>query len=198
MPKIYHVVATARNRVIGKDNKLPWHFSEDLKYFKKLTLGSTVIMGRKTFESIGKPLPGRANFVLSRQSCHSELSAQSAELRRIPDPRSFASLRMTEASVEIFNSIGNAIGAVRTPNAYIIGGAEIYKDTLRYVDGIYLTRIDADYEGDAFYPEVPDWFEEVEVQGLREKDPKIDVVFYERKENASPQEKTGTDETATA
>jgi dihydrofolate reductase len=78
MPKIYHVVATARKRVIGKDNKLPWHFSEDLKHFKKLTLGSTVIMGRKTFESIGRPLPGRMNFVLSRQHCHSE-----AEGRRI-------------------------------------------------------------------------------------------------------------------
>ena len=186
MSKVYHVVATARNRVIGKANKLPWHFSEDLKHFKKLTLGSTVIMGRKTFESIGKPLPGRTNFILSRA-------------QHVYPPRFVEGLYPTDTShVQVFNSIGNAIGAVRTPNAYIIGGAEIYKDTIRNVDGIYLTRIDADYEGDAFYPEVPDWFEEVEVQGLREKDPKIDVIFYERKENISSEEKTGTNENSTA
>ncbi|MBP9865925.1 MAG: dihydrofolate reductase [Candidatus Omnitrophica bacterium] len=173
MAKIYHVVATARNRVIGKDNKLPWHFSEDLRYFKKLTTGSTVIMGRKTFESIGRPLPNRENFVISRT--------------------------LTEhAGVRLFNSIGNAIGAVQTENAFIIGGAEIYKTTILNVDGIYLTRIDADYEGDAYYPEVPDGFEEVEIQCLREKDPKIDVVYYEKKENVSLEEKNGTHESATA
>jgi dihydrofolate reductase len=173
MPKIYHVVAAARNRVIGKDNKLPWHFSEDLKQFKKLTLGSTVIMGRKTFESIGKPLPGRENFVISRTL-------------------------NTQEGIRIFNSIGNAIGAVQTEKAFIIGGAEIYKNTIRNVDGIYLTQIDADYEGDAFYPEVPDWFEEIEVQGLREKDPRINIVFYEKKESITSQEQTGTNESATA
>jgi len=155
-PKIYHIVATAKNRVIGKDNKLPWHFSEDLRYFKKLTTGSTVIMGRKTFESIGRPLPNRENFIISRT--------------------------MTEREgARCFNSIGNAIGAVQTENAFIIGGAEIYKNTINNVDGIYLTRIDADYEGDAFYPQVPDSFEEVEIQCLRESDPRIEAVFYERR-----------------
>lgn len=154
--KIYHVVAAARNGVIGKDNKLPWHFSEDLKQFKKLTTGSTVIMGRKTFESIGRPLPDRENFIVSRTVTELE-------------------------GARCFNSIGNAIGAVNTENAFIIGGAEIYKNTIHSVDGIYLTRIDADYEGDAYYPEVPDQFEEVEIQCLREKDPRIDVVFYEKR-----------------
>ena len=142
-PKIYHVVATARNRVIGKDNQLPWHFSEDLRYFKKLTMGSTVIMGRKTFESIGKPLPGRVNFVLSRD--------QACLIPRVDGG----------SSVRIFNSIKNALSAVHTETAFIIGGAEIYKNTINDVNGIYLTRIDADYQGDAYYPEVPDTFEEV-------------------------------------
>lgn len=173
MTKIYHVVACARNRVIGKDNKLPWHFSEDLKHFKKLTLGSTVLMGRKTFESIGKPLPGRENFVVSRTVKHKE-------------------------GVRFFDSIGNAIGAASTEKTFIIGGAEIYQTTLPYVDGIYLTRIDADYEGDAFYPEVPDEFEEVVIEGLRSENPKIDMVFYERKEKISRKEATGTNEDATA
>ena len=172
MSSLYHVVATARNRVIGKNNKLPWHFPEDFKHFKELTLGSTVIMGRKTFESIAKPLPGRANFVLSRQ-CHSELPALRAGQRRISEAK--------DTSLNFFSSIGDAISAVCTENAFIIGGAEIYAATLNSVDGIYLTRIDADYEGDAFYPEIPDDFEEIEIEALREKNPKIEAVFYERK-----------------
>ncbi len=175
---LYHVVAMARNRVIGKDNKLPWHFPEDLKNFKKLTTGSTVIMGRKTFESIGRPLPNRENFVLSRQGCHSE-----AEGRRISESRSFAALRMTnEASLNFFPSLDEALKNIKTENAYIIGGAELYKQTIDKVDGIYLTRIDADYEGDAFYPEIPDSFEEVDIEALREKNPKIEVVFYQKKQ----------------
>lgn len=154
--KLYHVVAVAgKKRVIGKDNKLPWHFPEDLKFFKNLTTGSTVIMGRKTYESIGRPLPNRENFVLSR------------------------SLK-PEGPVRFFNSLEEAVGNVKTEKAFIIGGAELYAQTIREMDGIYLTRIDADYEGDAFYPEIPTEFEEIEVIGLREKDPVIQAVFYRR------------------
>ncbi len=175
--KLYHVVAMARNRVIGKDNKLPWHFSADLKNFKKLTTGSTVIMGRKTFESIGKVLPNRENFVLSRNPsfCHSERSEESQ--------RSFApaGLRMTQsANLHFFSSFEEAVKKVKTENAYIIGGAELYRQTIDKVDGIYLTRIDADYEGDAFYPEIPGTFDEVDIEVLQDN-PKIEVVFYERK-----------------
>lgn len=156
---LYHIVAMARNRAIGKDNRLPWHFPEDMKYFKQRTTGSTVIMGRKTYESIGKPLPNRENFVLSR----SQWGSPQEHLR-------------------FFNSLENALDAVQTDDAYIIGGAELYAQTLVLdIDGIYLTRIDRDYEGDAFYPEIPDTFEEVEIEVLRDKDPKIEVVFYERK-----------------
>ncbi len=153
---IFHVVAMARNRTIGKDNKLPWHFSADLKHFKALTTGSTVIMGRKTYDSIGKPLPNRENFVLSRKQSGS------------PAPH-----------LHFFNSIETAIKNVQTEKAFIIGGAELYKQTMDLVDGIYLTRIDADYAGDAFYPEIPERFEEVEIEKLQD-DPKIEVVFYEK------------------
>ena len=172
MAKIYHIVAAARNHVIGKNNKLPWHFPEDLKHFKQLTLGSTVIMGRKTFESIGKPLPGRENFIISRTS-------------------------KSGSGIQVFNSIGNALGAVRTEKAFIIGGAEIYRATINSMDGIYLTRIDADYEGDAFYPDIPDDFEEVEIEALRESNPKIEAVFYEKKIDDSASD-SKTNESATA
>lgn len=161
--KIFHVVAMSRNRVIGKDNKLPWHFPEDLKFFKSLTTGHAVLMGRKTYQSIGRPLPNRTNYVLSR-STHSDL------------------LKGGQAII-VVQSLDDLIKDYfqRNEKVYIIGGAEIYKQTIDKVDGIYLTRIDADYEGDAFYPEIPDDFEEIEVTGLREKDPKIEVIFYERK-----------------
>ena len=153
---IFHVVAMARNRVIGKNNKLPWHFSSDLKHFKELTTGSTVIMGRKTFESIGKPLPNRENFVLSRTQSGS------------PAPHLY-----------FFNSIETALKNVQTENAFIIGGADLYGQTIDLVDGIYLTRIDADYDGDAHYPEIPECFDEVEIEKIQD-DPKIEVVFYEK------------------
>lgn len=156
---LYHIVAMAKNRAIGKDNRLPWHFPEDLQHFKRRTTGSTVIMGRKTYESIGKPLPNRENFVLSRTQSGSP-----------------------QEHLKFFSSLDDALDAVQTEDAYIIGGADLYRQTMQLdIDGIYLTRIDKEYAGDAFYPEIPDLFEEVEIESLREKDPKIEVVFYERK-----------------
>ena len=150
---IYHVVATANGRVIGKDNKLPWHYPADLKYFKQLTTGSTVIMGRKTFESIGRPLPNRMNFVISRtQSGKGE-------------------------GFEYFNSVEDALKAVKTEHAFIIGGANIYEQTLDLVQGIYMTRIYKDFEGDAYYPELPPRFEEKISTPLQEE-PRIEVLFY--------------------
>jgi len=153
--KLFHIVAMSRNRVIGKDNKLPWHFSSDLKYFKARTLGSTVIMGRKTYESIGKPLPGRENFVLTRHP------------------------KRSEGSLHFFSSIDEAIKNVKTEQAFIIGGAAIYGQTLDKIDGIYLTQIDADYQGDAHYSEIPVNFQE-KTRELLQDNPKIEVISYER------------------
>lgn len=150
---LYHVVAVSRNGVIGKDGKLPWHFSVDLKFFKNLTTGHTVIMGRKTFDSIGKPLPNRRNIVISR-------SAQTPVY-----------------GVEFVTGIEEAVKLAEKSDTFIIGGASVYKETLSRVDGVYLTRIDADYEGDTFYPGVPEMFRESSRQVLQEN-PRIEVVLY--------------------
>lgn len=152
--KLYHVVAVARNGVIGKDNKLPWHFKTDLQYFKRLTTGSTVIMGRKTFESIGRALPGRKNFVLSR------------------------SPRPPAGTVQFFTSLVEALAQVTTPAAFVIGGAELFQETLPLIDGVYLTRIDAEYEGDTHYPELPKGFKEITREPLQDK-PLLEAIFYE-------------------
>jgi len=146
----------ARNRVIGKNNRMPWHFPADLKHFKELTTGSTVIMGRKTFESLGRALPNRTNFILSRSS---------------------KALALENAPVRFFGSFEEARKAVRTEKAFVIGGGQVYRDTIALVDGIYLTRIDADYEGDAFYPEIPpSYIEEGRVR--LQEGPKIEVICY--------------------
>jgi len=145
----------AKNRVIGKNNGLPWHFSSDLKHFKQLTTGNTVLMGRKTFESIGKPLPNRESFVLSK------------------------SKHQDKEHLKFFDSITSAIQQIPTQQGYIIGGETLYQQTLDGVDGIYLTLIDAEYEGDAYYPEIPPYFKEKSRKKLQDN-PKIEVIFYER------------------
>ena len=152
--KLYHVVAMARNRVIGKDNRLPWHFSSDLKHFRDLTWGSTVLMGRKTFEGIGKPLPGRENFVLSRT-------------KQIPGNHLY-----------FFDSLEKALASIKTQNAFIIGGATLYAQTMECVDGIYLTLVDADYEGEAHYPEIPASFT-LKTRTTLQENPPLDVIYYE-------------------
>lgn len=157
---LYHVVAVANNRVIGKDNKLPWHFSSDMKYFKELTMGGTVIMGRKTFESIGKPLPGRENFVLTRT----------------------APLPSNQPHLRFFNTVEEALKSIHTENAFIIGGADLYRQTTNQIDGIFLTRIHADYEGDAYYPEISSDFKQSDDKIKLQDNPKIEVIFYANRE----------------
>jgi dihydrofolate reductase len=165
MTKLYHIVGMAENRVIGKDNRLPWHFSADLKNFKALTLGQTLIMGRKTYESIGKPLPGRANFVLTRSAVtvcqqevvHRELSAGT--------------------EIRFFSSFDQALQSVKTPIAFIMGGAELYAQTLERIDGIYLTRIPGSYEGDAYYPEIPARLS-VQNRSFLPGDDRLELIFY--------------------
>jgi len=152
---LYHIVAMAQNRVIGKEGRLPWHFSADLKHFKQTTMGGTLIMGRKTFESIGKkPLPGRENFVLSRSS------------------------QKSENSVTFFTSLEEAIKNAPTENIFIIGGETLFKETMRQADGIYLTKIDALYEGDVFYPEIPAGFKE-KSRIILQENPKLEFIYYE-------------------
>ena len=134
MPGVSLLAALARNRVIGRDNAIPWHLPEDLKRFKQLTLGHAVIMGRKTFDSIiettGKPLPGRDNIVITRS-------------------RGWA-----HAGCRVAHSLEEALAAVASAKqAFVIGGAEIYALALPLADRLYFTEIDAEFEGDALFPE---------------------------------------------
>lgn len=135
--KLSLIVAMSRNRVIGKDNALPWHLSEDLKRFRRLTTGHVVIMGRKTHESIGRLLPQRTNIVLTRRKNYQPVEG-----------------------ALVYGSLDDALAALgdsrdQTSEVFIIGGAELYRQALARADRIYLTLIDRDYEGDAFFPEIP-------------------------------------------
>lgn len=124
------IVAMQRNGVIGRDGDLPWHLSADLKRFKQLTMGHHIIMGRKTFESIGRLLPGRTSVVVTRQ----------------PD--------FQAAGAIVTHDVNDAIAAASDDEeAFIIGGAEIYHQALPLVDRIYLTEVEADVAGDARFPE---------------------------------------------
>ena len=119
------------NRVIGVNNTLPWHISEDLKHFKSLTMGHTIIMGRKTYESIGRPLPNRRNIVISRNT---EASYEGAE---------------------VVHSIEDAFSICKNDNeVFVIGGSNIYEQALSLVDYIYITEIKKSFSGDAFFPEI--------------------------------------------
>ena len=156
------IAALAKNRVIGKNNKLPWNLPADLKHFKKLTLGKPIIMGQKTFESIGRPLPGRANIILSLdenfkpQGC---IVAQSIE----------EALKILEHEKEIM----------------IAGGASVYKQFLPLANKMYLTLIDANFEGDAYFPEFnwEDWevIERIENQSDKETPYKYTFLTLQRK-----------------
>lgn len=129
------IAAMSRNRVIGAAGKLPWHLPEDLKYFRKITSGHPVIMGRKTFESIGKLLPGRLNIIVTRNP-EFHVSGQASLVSSLE--QAFEQCRgLTPLPDEIF----------------VIGGAEIYAQALKWADRLYLTLIDLDVEGDARFPE---------------------------------------------
>jgi dihydrofolate reductase len=134
--KISLVWAMAQNRVIGRNNKLPWHLPEDLKYFKRITLGKPVIMGRKTFESIGKPLPGRTNIVVTRNE---NFSAEGVK-----------TVNSLAAAKTLCESIGEIDGV---NEAMVIGGAEIYTQAMPIADRLYLTEVHANVDGDTFFPE---------------------------------------------
>ncbi|TGE18650.1 dihydrofolate reductase [Hymenobacter elongatus] len=134
------VVAVADNGVIGRDNQLIWHLPADLRHFKKLTLGHPIIMGRRTFEAIGRPLPGRRNIVVTRQA---SWQAEGCEA-------SF--------------SVPAALEAARTSDeqVFVIGGGEIYRQALPAADVVYLTEVHHDFEGDVVFPDLSpaEWREE--------------------------------------
>lgn len=124
------IVAHANNRVIGKNNDMPWHLPADLAYFKKTTLGKPIIMGRKTFQSIGRPLPGRKNIVISRDESYQV------------------------EGVEVVNSVEAALAlVVDSEEVMVIGGGAIYQHCLAAAQRLYITHIDADIDGDTYFPD---------------------------------------------
>jgi len=128
------IVAMAQNRAIGINNQLPWHLPADLKHFKSVTMSKPILMGRKTYESIGRPLPGRENIVLTRDQ------------------------NWSAEGVTVVHSLEVAIEHAeieRTEELMIIGGAEIYRLVLPKAHKLYVTEVDVDVEGDAFFPEIP-------------------------------------------
>ena len=139
MLRVAVIVATARNGVIGRNNALPWHLPQDLRYFKRVTMGKPIVMGRKTFDSIGRPLPGRTNIVITRNP------GFSAEGVRV-----VASL---DEALRLAADIALTDGA---PELVVIGGAEIYRASIPRADRLYITEVHASIEGDAFLPRI-DW-----------------------------------------
>ena len=132
--KLAVIAAVADNGVIGRDNQLPWHLPEDLKYFKRTTLGKPLIMGRKTFDSIGRPLPGRTNIVVTRQSgWHVDGTVTAASLAA---------------------ALATAGARPGPQEVVLIGGAQLYAEGLPRAQRLYLTRVHATVEGDAFFPSV--------------------------------------------
>ncbi len=143
------IVATDQENGIGKDNQLLWRLPNDLKFFKKVTSGHSIIMGRKTYESVGKPLPNRRNIVISRQ----------------------ADLKIE--GVEVFDSLENAINACKTEDEYfVIGGGEIYRQALTKADQIYLTKVDVTLNADTYFPDLEASKWKVEWKQKHQKDEK--------------------------
>lgn len=134
--KLAIIVAAAKNGVIGCNNQLPWHLPQDLKYFKSVTLGKPVIMGRKTYESIGRPLPGRTNIVITRNK---DWVAEGVTVTNSFD-------QALHEAKKLLND-----DALVSAEAMVIGGAEIYRSALPFTDRIYLTRVDVAPEGDAYF-----------------------------------------------
>ncbi|WP_071394471.1 dihydrofolate reductase [Bacillus tuaregi] len=158
---ISFIVAMDQNRVIGKDNQLPWHLPADLKFFKKVTMGHPIVMGRNTYESIGKPLPGRDNIIVTRNQDYSQDGC--TVIHSIEDLKQFA-----DDDEEVF----------------IIGGAELFNATFPLAKRLYITKIKDTFAGDTYFPEFPesDWRLVSEEKGLRDEKNPYDYFFavYER------------------
>ncbi|MCM3588651.1 dihydrofolate reductase [Mesobacillus maritimus] len=156
--------AMDEKRVIGSYNKLPWHLPEDLKFFKRVTMGHPIVMGRKTYESIGKPLPGRENIIITRD-------------------RQFKCEGCT-----VFHSIDELIAFTlnKDEEVFVIGGAEIFKEVIQHADRLYLTIIHHQFEGDTYFPvfHMDEWELDSRQMGIKDEKNPYDYEFllYKRKQ----------------
>jgi dihydrofolate reductase len=151
------VAAVARNGVIGVDGGLPWHLPQDLSRFKELTMGHVLVMGRRTYESIGRPLPGRTTVVVTRRPDWSAGADEVIRARDVPGA--------LELAAEIDDDV------------FVVGGGQIYEETLALADRLELTLVDAEPDGDTVFPQV-DWSDWREVR--RERGEGVEYVTYER------------------
>ncbi len=157
--KISIIAAIDEKRGIGKDNKLPWHISADLQRFKELTTGHTIIMGRKTFESIGRPLPDRKNIILTHDLSYNSLGCQ--------------------ISTSLKEAIGMAEAAGET-EVFIIGGGEVFSQAIIFADQIYLTIVKGDFRADTFFPDYSEFSRKIVDQDLTEGDYKFKFLTLAR------------------
>lgn len=142
--EVVHVVAMDKNNCIGKGNALPWHISADLKHFKAITQGGVVIMGRKTLESMGRALPNRVNWVITR------------------DPSwQFEGVKVAHNIEDALNEALTDVQHSEKASLFIIGGGEIFTQTLNIADRLELTHVDLDVQGDAHYPKISEDFQKV-------------------------------------
>jgi dihydrofolate reductase len=150
------VVAIGENNAIGKDNELLWYLPKDLRHFKTITNGHTVIMGRKTFESVGKPLPNRRNIIITRNT---DLQIEGAEV-----------VHTIEDALELAKEAGEV---------FIIGGEEIYKIAMKHTDKIYLTVVHENFEADAYFPEIDKnlWVETASEKHLPDEKNNLSFTF---------------------
>ncbi|MBP3195252.1 MAG: dihydrofolate reductase [Cardiobacteriaceae bacterium] len=160
MTEIHIIAAMTKNRVIGKNNTMPWHLPADLAHFKTTTLNYTVIMGRNTYFSIGKALPNRRNIIITGQN-------------------------FTADSCEIFHSLEEAFSTLKDEKKiFIIGGGKIYSQTIDRADFLHITWIDTELDGDTFFPEIKPEIWQEKSRKMYEKDAKnkfnLDFVLYER------------------
>ncbi|MGE8540858.1 MAG: dihydrofolate reductase [Acinetobacter sp.] len=157
--EVVHVVAMDQQRCIGKGNDLPWHISADLKHFKEITQGGVVVMGRKTLESMGRILPKRVNWVITRDASWS-----------------YEGAKIAHSIEDALNQAAADVLASEKPNSiFIIGGGEIFKQTIDIADRLELTHVELDVQGDAHYPAIPEHFKKV--QTAQHIDDKTGIAF---------------------
>lgn len=160
MTNLFIIAAMDKNQVIGKNNTLPWHLPADLKHFKKVTMGKPIIMGRKTFESIGKPLPGRQNIILTRDKNYHATGCS------------------------IIHSIDEINKHTDAEEIFVIGGSEIFNQLLPFAQKLYLTFIDAQFDGESYFPkwQKNEWHEIYREDHLADEQNKYNYSFvtYEK------------------
>ena len=207
-----HITAVSQNQVIGRESRLPWHIPGDLKFFHGATKGKALIMGRKTFESLGRPLPGRLNIIVTRDKNYhlktnvtGYLPVWAGGICQLttggPAPPESAELVLQKSlSVVVCASIESARDFCMQKGIlqrygreiFIIGGGDIYRQSLPWTDRVYLTRIHRDYEGDTFYPQLPEGaFQEVSRKDTAEPVPHSFLVYERRKRSCADFSRNG-------